>query len=61
MLERERVREREAEPIQYDTSAQDNIRRNRSKKEILASPSSHVTKYEDRPWTQGISCPPIST
>lgn len=55
MLERERVREKESEPIQYDTSAQDNIRRSRTKKEVLAS-LPRVVKYEDRPWTQGISC-----
>jgi gentisate 1,2-dioxygenase len=55
MLERERVREREAEPIQYDTATQDNIRRTRGAKEILAG-LPHVVKYDDRQWTQGISC-----
>ena len=55
MLERERVREQEAEPIQYDTAIQDNIRRQRSNREILES-LPHVIPYESRPWTQGISC-----
>jgi quercetin dioxygenase-like cupin family protein len=55
MLEREKVREQEAEPIQYDTRIQEGIREHRSNKEILES-LPHVIKYEDRQWTQGVSC-----
>ena len=55
MLERERVREKEAEPIEYDTAIQDNIRHHKSTKEILAA-LPHTIHFEDRPWTQSVSC-----
>ena len=55
MLEREKMREKEAEPIQYDTFTQEGIRKFRSNKEILAD-LPHVIKFEEFPWTQGVSC-----
>ena len=54
MLERERLREKEAEPIQYDSFTQEGLRRLRSNKEILAD-LPHVIKFDEFPWTQGVS------
>jgi len=55
MLERERTKEKEAEPIEFDTAIQDSQRKVKSDKEILAT-LPHLIKFEDRPWTQSISC-----